>query len=260
MAELEDADGDLQQAIGAERQAKTVKDTAENAKSEADYALRRANEESADLRSNITRIEDDVNAGRIAEVEGHLGEQLDERFRKVQRSIKRENLAEVGQQVSQILQEEKDRAQAVARDAGNAVTRLATEFKAAWPSVSSQLTAEVDDRRAYLGMLDEILAHGLPDHENRFRELLQQRSRDLIGELLNEIHAAPREIDDRVAPINSSLLRSQFDEDRYLRLKVKTRRSETVNAFIADLRFVAAAAGAKTIWRPRRRSTTPSPR
>src|SRR5699024_4499319 len=75
---------------------------------------------------------------------------------------------------------------------------------------------------------------------NRFRQLLQQRSRDLIGELLNEIHAAPREIEDRVAPINSSLLRSQFDEDRYLRLKVKTRRSETVNAFIADLRLVAA--------------------
>ena len=240
LAELEDADGDLQQAIGAEREAKTVKDEAEKAKNDADYALRRANEESTGLRSNMTRIEDDVNSGRVAEVEGHLGEQLDERFRKVQRSIKRENLAEVGQQVSQVLQEEKDRAQADASRSGQSVTRLAAEFKAAWPSVSSQLTAEVDDRRAYLAMLDEIFAHGLPDHENRFRDLLQQRSRDLIGELLNEIHAAPREIEDRVAPINSSLLRSQFDEDRYLRLKVKTRRSETVNAFIADLRLVAS--------------------
>src|SRR5699024_12200718 len=76
--------------------------------------------------------------------------------------------------------------------------------------------------------------------ENRFRQLLQPRARDLIGELLREIHAAPHEIEDRVAPINSSLLRSQFDEDRYLRLKFKTRRSETVNAFIADLRLVAA--------------------
>lgn len=240
LSELEDADGDLQQAIGAEREAKAVKDEAEKAKNDADYALRRANEESTGLRSNITRIEDDVNGGRIAEVEDHLGEELDDRFRKIQRSIKRENLAEVGQQVSQVLQEEKDRAQADASRAGQSVTRLAAEFKAAWPSVSSQLTAEVDDRRAYLSMLDEILAHGLPDHENRFRELLQQRSRDLIGELLNEIHAAPREIEDRVAPINSSLLRSQFDEDRYLRLKVKTRRSETVNAFIADLRLVAS--------------------
>lgn len=240
LAELEDADGDLQQAIGAEREAKAVKDTAEKAKNDADYALRRANEDSTGLRSNITRIEDDVNSGRVAEVEGHLGEQLDERFRKIQRSIKRENLAEVGQQVSQVLQEEKDRAQAEASRSGQSVTRLAAEFKAAWPSVSSQLTAEVDDRRAYLAMLDEIEAHGLPDHENRFRDLLQQRSRDLIGELLNEIHTAPREIEDRVAPINSSLLRSQFDEDRYLRLKVKTRRSETVNAFIADLRLVAS--------------------
>jgi uncharacterized protein YPO0396 len=186
------------------------------------------------------RLDDDVSAGRIPEVEDDLVRQLDERFRSIQRSIRHENLAEVGQQVSQALQEEKDRAQAEASRAGQSVTRLAAEFKAAWPSVSSQLTAEVEDRRAYLAMLDEIEAHGLPDHENRFRQLLQQRSRDLIGELLNEIHAAPREIEDRVAPINSSLLRSQFDEDRYLRLKVKTRRSETVNAFIADLRLVAA--------------------
>ncbi len=118
------------------------------------------------------------------------------------------------------------------------MTRLAAEFKAAWPSVAVQLTAEVADRHDYLVMLDEIEAHGLPDHENRFRDLLRERSRDLIGELLNEIYAASHEIEDRVAPINSSLLRSRFDEGRYLRLKVKTRRGETVNAFIADLRRI----------------------
>src|SRR5699024_2557793 len=110
----------------------------------------------------------------------------------------------------------------------------------AWPSVSSQLTAEVEDRRAYLAMLDELEAHGLPDHENRLRQLLQQRSRDLIGELLNEIHAAPREIEDRVAPINSSLLRSQVDAARHPRLEVKRRRSEAVRACIGALRLVAA--------------------
>ncbi|MBU5899753.1 hypothetical protein JVW24_21810, partial [Vibrio cholerae O1] len=81
------------------------------------------------------------------------------------------------------------------------VTRLAAEVKAAWPSVAVQLTAEVADRHDYLVMLDEIEAHGLPDHENRFRDLLRERSRDLIGELLNEIYAASHEIEDRVAPI-----------------------------------------------------------
>src|SRR5699024_10141013 len=196
-------------------EAKAAKDAAETARTEADYALRRAGEESASLRSGIDRLDDEVSAGRIPEVEDHLVRQLDERFRGIQRSIRRENLAEVGQQVSQGLQEEKDRAQAEASRAGQSVTRLAAEFKAAWPSVSSQLTAAVEEWRASPVMLDEIEAQGLPDHENRFRQLLPQRSRDLIGELLNEIHAAPRETEDRVAPINSSLLRSQFDEDRY---------------------------------------------
>ena len=239
LRELEDSDGDLQQSIGVEREARAAKEAAEASARESDYGLRRASEEITGLRAGITRLEDDVTAGRIAEVDPAIAEQLETRFKKIQRSIKRESLPEIGQQVSQVLQAEKDRAQAAASEAGQAVTRLAAEFKAAWSSVASDLTADVADRHDYLAMLDEILAHGLPDHENRFRDLLRQRSRDLIGELLNEIHAAPREIEDRVAPINSSLLRSQFDEGRYLRLKVKTRRSETVNAFIADLRQVA---------------------
>ena len=239
LRELEDADGDLQQAIGAEREARAAKETAEAATRDSDYALRRANEDITSLRTSLNGLEDDVTAGRIPEVDPTIAEQLEVRFKRIQRSIRRESLSEIGQQVSQTLQSEKDKAQASASEAGQSVTRLAAEFKAAWSSVASDLTADVADRHDYLVMLDEILAHGLPDHENRFRDLLRQRSRDLIGELLNEIHAAPREIEDRVAPINSSLLRSQFDEGRYLRLKVKTRRSETVNAFIADLRKVA---------------------
>ncbi|MDN6135293.1 MAG: AAA family ATPase, partial [Brevibacterium sp.] len=239
LRELEDSDGDLQQAIGAEREARGAKEAAEATTRDCDYALRRANEEITALRAGLTRLDDDVTAGRIPEVDPTIAEQLEARFTRIQRSIRRESLPEIGQQVSQTLQAEKDKAQASASEAGQSVTRLAAEFKAAWSSVASDLTADVADRHDYLAMLDEILAHGLPDHENRFRDLLRQRSRDLIGELLNEIHAAPREIEDRVAPINSSLLRSQFDEGRYLRLKVKTRRSETVNAFIADLRKVA---------------------
>ncbi|GAA1862146.1 ATP-binding protein [Brevibacterium marinum] len=239
LRELEDSGGDLQQAIGAEREARAVKEAAEATTRDSDYALRRSNEEITGLRAGITRLEDDVDAGRIPEVDPTIAEQLEARFTRIQRSIRRESLPELGQQVSQALQAEKDKAQAAANEAGLAVTRLATEFKAEWTSVAANLTADVANRHGYIEMLDEILAHGLPDHENRFRDLLRQRSRDLIGELLNEIHAAPREIEDRVAPINSSLLRSQFDEGRYLRLKVKTRRSETVNAFIADLRKVA---------------------
>ncbi|MGN6034007.1 ATP-binding protein [Brevibacterium casei] len=238
LSDLEAADGDLQQAIGAERRARAAKESAEAQTRDADYALRRANEQISDLRADIDRLTEDIDAGRILEVDPALADALDARFGKVEGSIGRETLAEAGQQVSQTLQAEKDRAQAAASEAGQAVTRLAAEFKAAWPSVAVQLTAEVADRHDYLVMLDEIEAHGLPDHENRFRDLLRERSRDLIGELLNEIYAASREIEDRVAPINSSLLRSRFDEGRYLRLKVKTRRSETVNAFIADLRRI----------------------
>ncbi|RBP62549.1 uncharacterized protein YPO0396 [Brevibacterium sanguinis] len=239
LRELETADGDLQTAIAAEREARARKEAAEDAAREADYAKRRAGEELDALRAQVERLERAIAAGEIAEVDDSVAAELDSRFRRVQRRITRDDLADVAAQVSQTLQEERDRSQNQASGAASAVTRLAAEFKARWSSVASDLTADVADRGAYLRMLDEISAHGLPDHEHRFRDLLRQRSRDLIGELLGEILSAPREITERVEPINSSLLRSKFDEGRFLRLKVKTRRSETVTAFIDSLRTVA---------------------
>ncbi|WP_309132915.1 ATP-binding protein [Brevibacterium sp.] len=239
LRELNDSDGDLQTAIAAEREARARKESCEDAAREADYALRRAGEELAGLRESAAALESAVASGEIAEVDPAVAAELDSRFRRIQRSITRAVLPDLGAQVSQVLQEERDLSQNRASAAGQSVTRLAAEFKAKWSSVASDLTADIADRGAYLRMLDEITAHGLPDHEHRFRDMLRQRSRDLIGELLGEILSAPREITDRVEPINSSLLRSKFDEGRFLRLKVKTRRSETVTSFIDSLRRVA---------------------
>lgn len=116
---------------------------------------------------------------------------------------------------------------------------LTTEFSQAWPSVAADAVPGVEDRGAYLAILDRIVGQGLPEHEGRFQQLLHERSSTLIGELNSEIRSAPGEIESRVEPINSSLARSPFDEGRFLRLRVKTRRSETVRAFMADLAAVA---------------------
>ncbi|WFP16375.1 ATP-binding protein [Citricoccus muralis] len=240
LLELSDSDGDLARALVAEKEAAAALKAAEDAQREAEYASRSAREQLDTLQAQLTQRNDAIRAGKVADVDPEVAERLEKRFRALQRSVRRESLPDLAQQVAETLQSEHGRAQSASSHAAQSVTRLAVEFKATWASVASELTAGVEDRGEYLRILDEIQAHGLPEHEERFKELLQQRSRDLIGELLNEILATPREVEDRVAPINASLQRSQFDQDRYLRLKVKTRRSETVNAFMANLRDIAS--------------------
>ncbi|MFT8636594.1 MAG: SbcC/MukB-like Walker B domain-containing protein [Pseudoclavibacter sp.] len=156
----------------------------------------------------------------------------------MQRSITRIQLASVGQQVSLKLRRERDKQLEAARQADNQVTQLATAFKERWPAAAADLTGGVGDREALVDMLDDIVAHGLPDHEQNFRRLLRDRSRDLIGGLVSEILDAPGLVSERVLPVNDALRRSPFDEGRYLHLRVKTQRSEAAKTFIKDLQSV----------------------
>ncbi len=84
LSDLEAADGDLQQAIGAERRARAAKESAEAQTRDADYAARRANEQISDLRADIDRLTEDIDAGRILEVDPALADALDARFGKVE--------------------------------------------------------------------------------------------------------------------------------------------------------------------------------
>lgn len=237
--ELMSGDSDLQEANRARAAAEEALEAARSKSDEIGYELRRNRDIRDGLDAAAVTLRGAIAEGTFVEVAPEIAVRLEERFRQVRRKITRDILADVAQAVTAQLQDERDRAQDKATTAGQDVTRLAAQFKAEWPSASANLTSDVEDRADYIAMLDEIQAHGLPEHEGRFLDLLRKRSRDLIGELRGEILGAPREIQDRVDPVNSSLLRSEFDTDRFLHLRVKTRRSETVKAFMRDLATIS---------------------
>lgn len=232
---------DLAAAVAAGREARAHQKKAHEARTEAQVALRTARAQREELVGLIDAGEAEIASGGVAEVSDDLADELERRFRAERRNITRQVVGEVAQTVTRKLSSERDAALAEVRRAGESVVSAATSFNDTWPAAaaSAELVASVDDRDGYLSFLDTILAQGLPKHEANFLKLLRERSRDLIGELVSDILAAPREIEERVTPVNGSLRRSPFDEGRYLRLRLKTRRSETVNRFIADLRSVA---------------------
>lgn len=163
---------------------------------------------------------------------------LEARYRTVQRRIDTSNIGDIGLKVANALHAEAKEAEGARSRSMMNFARLASEFRSAWPSAAPDITSDVEDRAGYRALLERIRTRGLPEHEENFRRLLREKSRDLIGHLLSEIRDAPKQIEERIDPVNASLGRSLFDADRYLRIRAKTKRSPEAVEFIAELKSI----------------------
>ncbi|GAB3282137.1 ATP-binding protein [Microbacterium lacusdiani] len=239
LAELTKADGALRDAIVVRQAAERDRDEASAVDRAAQVALDAGRAARAAAAEDEAGLVAEFDAGRVEQVGEQTRAELARRFRAVKRTLTRRELAEIGQRVGGVLIAERDAAIGRATHAGNDVTRLAAQFIDRWPEASAERIAAIDDRGGFIDMLDRILANGLPEQETRFRTLLRDRSRDLIGDLRGEILGATRAIQDRIDSVNAALRRSAFDEGRYLRLQVRQVHSATVKRFLAELKDIA---------------------
>ncbi|MCC2028098.1 AAA family ATPase [Microbacterium sp. YMB-B2] len=163
---------------------------------------------------------------------------LEARYRSVQRRIDTANIAEIGAKVVKVLNAAAQEADEARSRSMASFARLTVDFQRTWPTAAPNLTPEIEDRAGYRALLDGIRTRGLPTHEENFRRLLREKSRDLIGHLLSEIRDAPKQIEERIDPVNASLGRSLFDADRYLRIRVRTKRSPEAAEFMTELKGI----------------------
>lgn len=255
-AELERRIADLTAQVDELSAASTDLDAARRRDEAAQRDLREARE-SADaarlavaqaerLRDERTREAQELEAessGREP-VPTDVAVELEARFRAVRRSGARSALSEAADVVRREVSALAERARTAGEQAAQRCTVLTTQFSRQWVSAAADATPGVEDREAYLGILDRILGQGLPEHEDRFHQILHERSAVLFGELHRAISTAPGEIEDRVDPINTALGRFAFDEGRFLHLRVKVRRPEAAQQFLRDLSSVAENAWA----------------
>ena len=193
-------------------------------------------------RDALGRVETEIaelEAARPEPLDPPTAEALDARFRAERRSLNRDTADAVARAVQSALSREKDAAARRASDAEARFAGRAAQFRATWPAVGAELTAEIGDRAGYRVLLEGILARGLPEKEGEFRRLLRERSRDVVAHLLDDLRTAPGLIRERILPVNASLGRSPFEgADRFLEIDVKTTRSPEVEEFLADLRRI----------------------
>ena len=227
-SELDDATKAVADAEQRHTRASADADTAKAAQALAVEALGQSD-------ALIARLTGQIEGVTLADADAAL---LEARYRTVQRRIDTSNIGEIGLKVANTLHVAAKEADAARARSMMVFARLASEFRGAWPTAAPDLTSDVDDRSGYRALLDGIRTRGLPEHEENFRRLLREKSRDLIGHLLSEIRDAPKQIEERIDPVNASLGRSLFDADRFLRIRVKTRRSPDATEFMTDLKGI----------------------
>lgn len=165
---------------------------------------------------------------------------LDDRFHTHVRSLSRDTLDATATKVTKQLAGERLNADNAANASARAFEAFANEFIGRWRATASELTATISDRSGFAELHGRIVSTGLPEYEGRFFELLKSQSQQLTGQLLSVIRGSQQEIKSRIDPVNASLLRSPFDEGRFLQILVKDRRSPEVKDFMEKLQTISA--------------------
>ncbi|HEY3545311.1 MAG TPA: SbcC/MukB-like Walker B domain-containing protein [Propionicimonas sp.] len=227
-------DSELGHASAVETEAREARDRLRTAANEA--GQKRALADAA--REQLQTAVDELGRESVPVVAEEASRVLDERFRAQQRVIRFDQVDAVAMRVQGQLHMELDRAQKQVQDAIGVYAERAAGYKRDWPEPALDLTAQIEDRGGYRAILDGIRSRGLPEHEANFRRLLDSRSRESVTFLRDELLGVLRQIQHRIAPVNDSLSRSQFDRGRYLNIRVKLRRTQEVTEFLDQLKAI----------------------
>ncbi|BDZ55341.1 ATP-binding protein [Agromyces marinus] len=235
LEELTEGNADLRDAVAARAAAVDGVREAQSALADVRGDLRAATDRGAMLDRQIAELADRVAGTAIDETDAA---ELERRYRDRQRSLTSDTVDKAGRAAAETLHRELDAARRRQAGAEGRFVEGATVFKTNWKAAASELTAQIGDRGGYRDLLAGIVSRGLPEHEGNFMKLLRERSRDQMGLLASDLRNAPKEVTERIAPVNASLGTSPFDHDRFLRIEVRVQRSSEVTAFLADLQTI----------------------
>jgi uncharacterized protein YPO0396 len=118
----------------------------------------------------------------------------------------------------------------------NSLTESMSRFLRACPEESSDLHASIDYLDGFLNFRRRILEDGLPRHEKRFKERLNQKVTEEIGLFRSALEQERRGIEDRIELLNVSLKKLDYRPDHHIRLQPKPIRDAEITDFQSRLR------------------------
>ena len=111
-------------------------------------------------------------------------------------------------------------------------------FVQSWPEESGDFTVSVASADDFLARLQRLERDGLPQHEERFFDLLQNQSKNNLLALQRHSAEARKSIGQRLDEVNASLEQVPFNRGTLLTIELSDRRLPEVLEFHQQLRDV----------------------
>ncbi|CRQ80855.1 MULTISPECIES: ATP-binding protein [Stenotrophomonas] len=167
------------------------------------------------------------------EQEAGLAERLQE-----QGPLSLETLEAHMRQVSNALNEQLSSSQQDLNRIENQLIGCFRRFIQQWPEESGDFTVSVASAEDFLARLERLERDGLPQHEERFFDLLQNQSKNNLLALQRHSAEARKSIGQRLDEVNASLEQVPFNRGTLLTIELSDRRLPEVAEFHLQLREV----------------------
>ena len=124
------------------------------------------------------------------------------------------------------------------------VIQAMTEYRREWPLETAEVDVNIAAGPEYQKMLDQLRADDLPRFEIRFKELLNENTIREVANFQSQLARERETIRERIARINESLTRIDYNPGRYITLEAQMTTDAIIRDFQSDLR--ACTEGALT--------------
>ncbi len=210
---------------------------------DADKNLRQANVKQDQIKENITVADQKLTALQqdptIIPLTLHQTRGLDERFEQLAVTITLDNLDKLTTSVVQQMSKELETVNKQIHDCTEIIKNQFAHFLREWPAESANLGAALDFAPDFFAKLTQLERDGLPAHEHRFFELLQNQSHQNLTALSTYLNDARKSILERMDMVNNSLSQVPFNQSAgqctYLRIEATDRQLPEVREFKQDI-------------------------
>ena len=116
------------------------------------------------------------------------------------------------------------------------IIKAMTEYKKEWTLETKDVDANLAAGPEYRSMLEQLRADDLPRFEGRFKELLNENTIREVANFQSQLARERETIKERIAQINESLTRIDYNPGRYISLEAQMNLDADIREFQTELR------------------------
>lgn len=122
------------------------------------------------------------------------------------------------------------------QSAWTAITKIMRDYRNAFPLDALELSEEIEAREEYLKILQKVITEGLPSHEARLKELLNQDTIKSIVSFDSKLDLHAKQIQEKIGTINKHLEAIEFNRGTYIKLQAVANPDPEIIKFKESLK------------------------